>query len=499
MTSGATLRQLERDLGDLLERHDTGRDLRHFEQYRDRPVAFIREVLKGEPWERQVEIAEAVRDSPLVAVRSCNAAGKDWIAAHLALWWVYARRGLVLLTGPTERQVVEVCMSEVARAFRGASELPGELYRTTLRLPHEARAGVLAFTSTESSRLTGFHAPRVMAIVTEAQGVEEYAWEGLLACATGPQDRFLAVGNPLVPSGRFFAVSRGSGWRSIQASALDHPNLREGRTVIPGGPSQAFIDRMRAEYGEASPVYVARVLGEFPDQGEQGLFRRSWLEEAARRWKLWEGPRAGAEPVVAVDPARYGPDETVVAVRHGDVVSELVAWRRTDLMETVERVQAVLERVGVTAGDETSAQGVVVVDEVGLGAGVADRLRELGYNVSGFNGGRQARASGRFANSRAETYWKLRELLERGTVALPPDETLFDELVALQWRPTPEGRVRLEAKDDLHGRIGRSPDRADAVTMALSPLLHEALDVPLDAGFAAANAGFWRPNPWRER
>ena len=252
--------------------------------------------------------------------------------------------------------------------------------------------------------------------MTEAQGAEEYAWEGLLACATGPQDRVLAVGNPLAPSGRFFAANRPqSDWRSIQASALDHPNLTERRTVIPGGPSQAFIDRMRTEYGEASPVYVARVLSELPDQGEQGLFRRSWLEEAARRWTLWEGPRAGEEPVIAVDPARYGPDETVVAVRHGDVVSELVAWRRTDLMETVERVQAVLERVGVTAGEEPSAQGVVVVDEVGLGAGVADRLRELGYNVHGFNGGRQAQASGRFANSRAETYWKLRELLEHGT------------------------------------------------------------------------------------
>ena len=160
-------------------------------------------------------------------------------------------------------------MSEVARACRGASELPGELYRTTLRLPHEARAGVLAFTSTEASRLTGFHAPRVMAVVTEAQGVEEYAWEGLLACATGPEDRVLAVGNPLVPSGRFFAVSRPqSDWRTLQASALDHPNLREGRTVIPGGPSQAFIDRMRADESRAAADRNG-VRGHRPDRGPE--------------------------------------------------------------------------------------------------------------------------------------------------------------------------------------------------------------------------------------
>ncbi|MEE8191733.1 MAG: hypothetical protein V3T74_03250, partial [Gemmatimonadales bacterium] len=285
MTVATTLRRLDAELGELLERHERGRSLDEFAAYRDDPIAFIREVLHGEPWERQVEIARAVEASPLVVVRSANAVGKDWVAARLALWWVYARQGLALITGPTERQVREVVMGEVARAFGKARDLPGELYQMALRLGREERAGILAFTSTEASRLTGFHAPRILAVLTEAQGVEDFAGEGLLACATGSEDRVLAVGNPLKPSGRFYSVSRPrSGWISLRIAADEHPNLREGETVIPGGPSPEFAARIAREYGRQSGVYMARVLGEFPDEGEESLFRRSWLEAANERW-----------------------------------------------------------------------------------------------------------------------------------------------------------------------------------------------------------------------
>jgi len=71
-------------------------------------------------------------------------------------------------------------------------------------------------------------------------------------------------------------------------------------------------------------------------------------------------------------------------------------------------------------------------------------------------------------NRRAESYWKLRQALEEGELALPPDERLAEELLALRWSPSPNGRIRLEAKVEAKGRLGRSPDRADAVAMALS-------------------------------
>jgi len=472
MTVATTLRRLDAELGELLERHDRARDLSEFARYESDPGAFIREVLGGDPWSRQVEIAESVRDAPLVVVRSANAVGKDWIAARLALWWVYCRRGLALITGPTERQVREVVMGEVARAFGKARDLPGELYQMALRLGREERAGILAFTSTEASRLTGFHAPRILAVLTEAQGVEDFAWEGLLACSTGSEDRVLAVGNPLVPSGRFYSVSRPrSGWTSLRIAADEHPNLQEGRAVIPGGPSPEFADRIAREYGRQSGIYMARVLGEFPDEGEESLYRRSWVEAANEWWAddSWRREQKG-DLLVAVDPARFGPDLTAVAVRKGPVLEELLTFGgRLDLMETVERVRVVLDRVGVRPGTGGhSASGSVVIDEVGLGGGVLDRLKELGYCCEGFNGGRSPRDVARFANLRAESYWRLRERLEAREVALPPDEELAEELLATSWKVTADGKVALPPKEELRGRLGRSPDRADAAVMALA-------------------------------
>lgn len=287
MHKGA-IERLGRDLGDLLERHETARDLRESERYAEDPVGFFREVLGGEPWSKQEEMALAVLESPLVVVRSCNGAGKDWTAARLALWWVYARRGLALVTGPTERQVREVVMAEVARAFGRAEDLPGELYTGALRLGREEQAGILAFTSTEASKLSGFHAARVMAVLTEAQAVEPFGWEGMLSCCTGAEDRVLAVGNPLAPSGRFFKVSRSEGWRSIRIPATDHPNVAKGREVILGGVTVEFCERKAAEYGEDSGVYRARVAGEFPDESEDALCARSWVDAAVARWESGE-------------------------------------------------------------------------------------------------------------------------------------------------------------------------------------------------------------------
>lgn len=110
----------------------------------------------------------------------------------------------------------------------------------------------------------------------------------------------------------------------------------------------------------------------------------------------------------------------------------------------------------------------MVVDEVGVGSGMLDRLRELKFDVAGFNGGRSPSSGqeGQFANLRAESFWGLRRLLGSGLIALPRDDRLFDELAGIQWRVNSSGKVQLEAKDDTRARLGRSPDRADAVAMA---------------------------------
>lgn len=123
-----------------------------------------------------------------------------------------------------------------------------------------------------------------------------------------------------------------------------------------------------------------------------------------------------------------------------------------------------------TPDEESHDRGWPVVDEVGLDGGMLDRLRENRWRASGFNGSRQAHDADRHFNPLADSYWTLRKLLVRGKVALPDDERLFEELLAIRWRPPPQEKVQLEWKEDMKGRLGRSPGRAGAVAMDFAEL-----------------------------
>lgn len=470
MTTERQVDQLLGDLGELVARHDDGDDLSAFAAYADDPVGFVREVLGEEPWAMQAEVAEAVRDHPQVTVRSCHAAGKDWLAARLALWWAYARRGLVVLTGPTEAQVSEILMrGEIRDAFERHQGLPGRLGVHALRPAGEGKAGILAKTATGVHRLSGLHDARVLFVITEAQDPEiEHAWDAAFTCTTGAEDRKLTLGNPTERAGRFYRAHRSPDWRAVKIPASDIPNVREGTTVVPGLLTREGVERFRAEYGERSGFYIGRVLAEFPEESEAGVFTREMLDRAAA---LFEGgelePEAReATPVAALDPSRHGPDASVLMVRRGPVLWGCRTWTgRHDTAQLVALVTAALGTFGIRPrGHEEGAAGHVVVDEVGLGGGVLDRLVELGYRAHGYNGGR-ASESDRHFNKRAESYWRLRRRLEAGELAVPEMPDLEEELLALRYRVTPSGQTQLEAKRDLKGRIGRSPDRADALAM----------------------------------
>ncbi len=213
-----------------------------------------------------------------------------------------------------------------------------------------------------------------------------------------------------------------------------------------------------------------RIIGRAVAEGRLRSRDGDATTRAVREWLRAHEAGVVTDRLVAVDPARFGPDLTAVALRRGPVLEDLITFGgRLDLMETVGKLRELFSRVGVrpTSRARRSVEiGLVIVDEVGLGAGLLDRLREIGYRVRAFNGGRRPRDRKRCLNARAEAYWRLRELLEAGEVELLPNDELFDELLAIRWRPTSEGRVRIEAKEELKARLGRSPDRADAVCMA---------------------------------
>lgn len=473
MTTPVALERLRSEVGEILASHASTRNVAEFASYADDPAGFLRDVLRCQPWAKQVEMAERVRDHARTVVVTANGLGKDWMTARLALWWIFARRGFVVLTGPTERQVKQIVMRELRRAFAQAPELPGELFALELRVSDDC--GLIAFTSDNADRLTGFHHPRLLICMTEGQGVDDEAYEAALACATAPENRLFVYGNPTRPAGAFYRAAQSESWSVLTIRADEHPNVVSGRQEIPGAVSREFIQTMRDVYGETSSIYASRVLAKFPEDAIEGLVRRAWLRAAFDRHE--QGMLAESAHrqrlVLAVDVARFGTDATVVAYVRGPVVEKLVSWYGASITETAERVEEMADAATIhNPPPKFRHLGVppkIVVDEPGLGGGLIDVLRQRGRLVIAFNGAGRPKDAGRFLNVRAETHWRVRELLERGQVAIPRDELLEEEALAVQWQlAVSGGKVQILSKDLIRADLGRSPDRLDAVVMGLA-------------------------------
>ncbi len=477
------IRALATEVGELIAHRDSRPAGADYGRYRDDPHGFIRDVLMVDLTPQQAALVGDVRDHPLNAVAAGVAMGKDHAAACLALWWTFARGGLVLLSSATERQVIEIGLGEVRHLWNRA-EMPGDFYASGLRIAGDhARTGVLGFVSTahDAGKWTGHHsAGGVLVILSEAQSCPDAAFEGAISCAVGASDRVVAVGNPLFASGRFATLERAPHWQFHRWSAFDHPNVIEGRAVVPGAVTREAIARLAAEYGEDSAIYRARVLGEFPadDPNAQLLLRRQWIAAAVERWEAGVLDDPNGEWCAGLDVARMGADQSCLAVRQGMTMRELIPWQLHTTDETAARTIAELESRGIPTGKHRVfgidgrpiAAGLVHVDSTGIGAGVFDMLRRDGHNVAEFIAAARAGEPDRFTNRRAEAAWTLRRLLERDMIALPPSDDLTQELVALRWQVDGAGRVQLEDKTLLRGRLGRSPDHADAVMMAFSGL-----------------------------
>jgi hypothetical protein len=224
----------------------------------------------------------------------------------------------------------------------------------------------------------------------------------------------------------------------------------------------------KKQWGEKSAVYQNRVLGEFCATDQDSIIPLSWIEAANERWEQWKESTDNWLPFscVSADVARSEDgDKTVLALCHDQVITELRRYTETDTMIVTGHVAGILRaRPG----------GYAIVDVIGIGAGVFDRLREQHLSVKPFNASEGTDAKDKsgellFLNKRSAAWWNLRELLDPAnnpTVAVPPDDLLIGDLTAPHWKPTSVGKIQVESKDEIRKRLGRSTDDGDAVVMA---------------------------------
>lgn len=430
-----------------------------FAPYKDDPASFVREVLGGTSATRwsdgtpyQAEIAADVAEHPRVAVISGHGIGKTTLIAWLVIWWLVTRRmSRVILVAPQfDRQVRAINFSEIRRWVRRSKvPLPLEVQAGRVVVEgHGAEWSAIGVPATEPDRIEGFHGDHVLLVMDETKGIPQATYDALMGMLSGHGDtRLVVCSTPGGIQGPFYRIiTRGEelGWRVHHLSADDSSNVK---------PSWC-AERAR-EWGVGSPLYETRVRGRFADAGEGVLFPLSMIEAAVNR----ELTEPTSEVTLGVDVARsVNGDANCVAVCRGGRLEALHLWREVDAMKTVARVAHLVVQHGPRR---------VRVDESGVGAGVVDRLRQLGHPVEGVAFGGGAADQSRFRNKRAEMFWALRDGMEQGKVSLPDDDELVADLSALRFEFDGPGRILLEGKDEVRKRLGRSPDRADAVALAL--------------------------------
>ena len=224
--------------------------------------------------------------------------------------------------------------------------------------------------------------------------------------------------------------------------------------------SDEFVDEMRERYGAESNAFKVRVLGDFPASDDDVLIPYHLIDDATKRDIVLD---AGVASVWGLDPARFGSDRTALCKRSGSVVTDVTSWRQLDTMATVGRVKAEYDGLPMSLRPRE-----IMVDSIGIGAGVVDRLRELGLPVRGVNVSESPSLGQTYSNLRAELWNKTKGWLEGRSCKIPQDNQLVAELSAVRYSFTSSGKLQIESKERMKARGLPSPDLADALVLTMA-------------------------------
>lgn len=424
--------------------------------WKNDPVKFVKEALKADPDTWQCEALSSVLSNDRITVRSGHGVGKTAFNAWLILWWLvthYPAR--IPCTAPTASQLEDTLWPEVRK---WSLNLPPylksqiEITASHIRLaaaPSQSFAVAKTASKDRPEALQGFHEENMLFLIDEASGVPDIVFETAQGSLSTKGAKIVMTGNPTRASGYFFNSHQSSRWYKIVVSSLDAKQA-----------TQEFALDIKQQYGEDSNVYRVRVLGEFPTGDDDGVIPLALAEDASYREIIPSG-----KVVWGLDVARFGDDRTVLCKRHGSVVKPLVCWQGKDIMQTASIVADEYKRLETAFRDELPEE--IVVDVIGLGAGVADRLRELGLPVIECNVSESPSSKDKFMRLRDELWWHVREWLESRNAKLPDDDELINELATPRYS-IPNGKIIVERKSDLKKRGLRSPDKADSLCLTFA-------------------------------
>jgi hypothetical protein len=435
----------------------------------DGPGLFVSEILGATPEPYQEDLLRAVgRGERKISVRSGHGTGKSTALSWAMLWFTLFRfPNKVVVTAPTTAQLFDALFAELKRWL---NELPPALkvlleVKTDrvelIAAPSEAFISARTSRAEQPEALAGVHSDNVMLVVDEASGVPEQVFEAASGSMSGHNATTILAGNPTRSSGTFYETHHrlAPHWFTLHWSCIESARV-----------SDEFVEEMKTRYGEDSNAYRIRVLGEFP-MGDDDVIIPLHLAEAAVDRDVSISPNL--RPVWSLDVARFGSDRTVLLRRVGNVVTDVEAWQGLDLMATTGRVKAYYDSL-LPSQRPTE----ILVDSIGLGSGVVDRMRELGMPVRGVNVSEAPAFGNTYSNLRTELIFRVRGWLEQRTARLPKNPTLISELTSIRYSFSSVGKVKAEGKDDMRRRGLKSPDLADALFLSFAGDAATALGTP---------------------
>lgn len=471
-------------------------------RWRDDPVAYAVQRLGLRPTWQQRALLEAIApEGAKVSCRSGHNTGKTGATSASLLWFLETRDyPKVPCTAPTSAQLRDVLWAEVRKWMRKSAEIsarrgdPPPLWLTNLfaltndRIYDPSAKGEWFAVARTSGRdnpdaLQGFHASNVevaedgitavhaegggsiLFIIEEASGVFEQVYQVAEGALASPGSRLLMVGNPTKSKGYFADSHKGSRGEfttlhfRTQDSPLADPEYR---------------NKLVRKFGEGSNVVRVRADGEFPKQDDDALISLELAEAAIARPAHQE--HVLTEPRIGVDVARFGNDRTTLCLRTNRNVSGMALHAKKDTMETA----GIVYRFWLAQRNPLIK---VYVDVIGVGAGVADRLRELGVPVVDVNVAESAPYRDNAVDGGVDAQGKtLRDYvwleMERWLRLDEPSfegidkdiaEDLAGELCSVRYSLDSTGRLIIESKDAMKKRGLRSPDLAECLVMTFAP------------------------------
>jgi hypothetical protein len=483
-----------------------------FKAWRKDWCLFAREMLHVTLDEEQEAVLRSVQFNKMTSVASGTARGKDFVAAVAGICFLYLTpvwndkgeliaNTKVAMTAPTDRQVENIMVPEISRIFQRAKFLSGRLTGYDIRTDNKEWF-LTGFKADEKNTeaWSGFHAVNTMFIVTEASGLADLIYAAIEGNLQG-NSRILLVFNPNISTGYAAASQKSPRWHKFRLDSFNAPNVVQKKMVIPGQVDYEWVADKVKEWcmpisvedfneGEGdffwegfsyrpNDLFRVKVRGMFPKVGEDVLIPLEWVRLAQARWKEQGGKQLIQRDLrIGVDVAGMGRDSSMFCHRYKDYVEKFEGIQSAGIANHTEIAGKLMNLILLHNNRFNGKYAKAFIDTIGEGAGVYSILLEkkvpnavsakfseaakdrLGNPLTDLTGEYE------FLNMRAYSHWAVRDWLNpanKRNAMLPDDDQLTQELTEIRWKFRSDGRIQIEAKEDIVARLRRSPDKSDAL------------------------------------